>query len=355
MNYLDINNYDYILDEELIAQSPSTHRTGSRLLVVNPETQTIVDKTFSSITDHLKPRDLLVINTSKVWRARLNGYKVTENGDVGAKIELLLFNITENNSLEFLAKPAKRCLPNGKIKIGEKHYLEVISKNDDTVTCDLFVDSVKCGRQSIIDTIQQFGEVPLPPYIKQKNDEERYQTVYAGNFGSSAAPTAGLHFDEPLIKTIKEMGVEFCEVELHVGPGTFLPVRTNDLSQHKMHSEHYFLSEQTAQLLNNAKKENRRIICVGTTSLRCIESNYRKHQFFKSENTTTTLFLHPPQKIESADALITNFHLPKSTLLILVSAFGGYEFIKKVYAHAVKNRYRFFSFGDAMFLETKIG
>ena len=341
---LKTSDYDYNLPEELIAQTPLNDRSSSRLMVINREKQTISHKHFTDILDYLSNNDVLVINDTKVIPARLIGHKE----DTGAVIEVLLLKDLGNNTWETLAKPQKR------VKIGS-----IISFGDGLLKakCIELLDMGICKFELIyegilVEILDKLGEMPLPPYIHEKlQDKNRYQTVYAKNPGSAAAPTAGLHFTPELMKKIKEKGIQIIPVTLHVGLGTFRPVTEDDASKHEMHSEYYEISEESARLLNEAKKSGKRIVSVGTTSTRTLESAIHEDGLFYPECKNTNIFIYPGYKFKAIDALITNFHLPKSTLIMLVSALAGREFILKAYEEAVKERYRFFSFGDAMFIE----
>ena len=337
-------DYDYYLPEELIAQTPLNDRSSSRLLILNREKKTIEHKHFYDIVDRLNENDVLVINDTKVIPARLIGHKE----ETGAVIEVLLLKDLGNNIWQTLAKPQKR------VKIGS-----IISFGDGLLKakCIELLDMGICKFELIYDGIlveilDKLGEMPLPPYIHEKlQDKNRYQTVYAKNPGSAAAPTAGLHFTPEILDKIKAKGIQIIPVTLHVGLGTFRPVTEEDASKHEMHSEYYEISEESARLLNEAKKAGKRIISVGTTSTRTLESAIHDDGLFYPECKNTNIFIYPGYKFKAIDALITNFHLPKSTLIMLVSALAGREFILKAYEEAVKERYRFFSFGDAMFIE----
>lgn len=341
---LKTSDYDYYLPEELIAQTPLNDRSSSRLLILNREKKTIEHKHFYDIVDKLSENDVLVINDTKVIPARLIGHKE----DTGAVIEVLLLKDLGNNIWQTLAKPQKR------VKIGT-----IISFGDGLLRakCIELLDMGICKFELIYDGIlveilDKLGEMPLPPYIHEKlQDKNRYQTVYAKNPGSAAAPTAGLHFTPEILEKIKAKGIQIIPVTLHVGLGTFRPVTEEDASKHEMHSEYYEISEESARLLNEAKKAGKRIISVGTTSTRTLESAIHDDGLFYPECKNTNIFIYPGYKFKAIDALITNFHLPKSTLIMLVSALAGREFILKAYEEAVKERYRFFSFGDAMFIE----
>ncbi len=345
MDYKNIETYDYDLDESLIAQTPLKMRDHSKLLVVNKKDGSFKDDVFYNIIDYLESGDILVLNNTKVLPSRIYGIKKETN----AKIEVLLLKEIESDEWEALVRPQKR------VKKGT-----VISFDDDfeCVVTDVFNDGithVKFNYKGIfLEHLNKVGAMPLPPYIHEKlKDNNRYQTVYAKNLGSAAAPTAGLHFTNELLEKIKEKNVDILYVTLNVGLGTFRPVTEDDITHHDMHSEKYEITEEVANKLNKAKEEKRRIICVGTTSLRTLEANYQKYNSFKSTCEETDIFIYPPHEFKSCDALITNFHLPKSTLVMLVSAFSSVDIIMNAYKHAMENKYRFFSFGDAMFLTDK--
>lgn len=336
------SDFDFYLPEELIAQTPLKNRSGSRLLAVDRKTGTYSDHHFDEVIDFLRPDDIIVRNNTRVIPARLFGTKEETNGHV----EVLLLRDTGNDIWETLVGNARI------VKIGT-----VITFSD-----LLKAECVKIGEAGIrffrmiydgifMEILDKLGEVPLPPYIKEKlNDPERYQTVYSKVEGSAAAPTAGLHFTEELIKKIEDKGCRFVDVTLHIGLGTFRPVMVDDINEHHMHSEYYHISEEAAEILNNAKKNGQRIICVGTTSVRTLESNYKKYHCFKATSEETDIFIYPGYQFEAVDAMITNFHLPKSTLIMMISAFGGKELIWKAYQHAIDEKYRFFSFGDSMII-----
>ena len=343
MEDYSLEQFDFPLDEELIAQEPSQLRDHSRLMVLNKKEKTIEHKHFYDIIDYLRPGDVLVRNNSKVIPARLYGVKDQTN----AHVEVLLLKDLGNHLYECLCGNAKT------IKVGT-----LIHFQDDllTMTCvavrDEGIRVMELHYDGILyEILDKLGKMPLPPYIhKQCQDNSRYQTVYAKIEGSAAAPTAGFHFTDELFEKIKAKGVEVLDVTLHVGLGTFRPVKTNNILEHHMHSEEFEMTQEVADRLNLAKKEGRRIIAVGTTSTRTLEAIYKKyHQFVKTKESTD-IFIYPGYKYEAIDALITNFHLPKSTLIMLVSAFAGKDFILHAYDVAVKERYRFFSFGDAMFI-----
>ena len=336
------STYFYDLPEELIAQTPIEPRDMSRLLVYNRKTDKIEDKIFRDITDYLHKGDVLVVNNTRVLPARLFGYK-----DTGAKIEVLLQKRIDLKNWEVIARPFKRLQEGTKITFSQNLSAIVVEKGD-YGSC-----KIKFDFDGVFEhRLSEVGQVPLPPYIHEKlKNKERYQTVYAKVEGSSAAPTAGLHFTKELLAKIKDMGVEIIEVLLHVGLGTFRPVKEENILNHQMHSEYIEMSKENADILNKAKRDGRRIIAVGTTSVRVLESCVDEEGKIIPQKKDTSIFIYPSYKFKVVDALITNFHLPESTLIMLVSAFAGYENTMKIYHHAVENRYRFFSFGDAMFIE----
>jgi S-adenosylmethionine:tRNA ribosyltransferase-isomerase len=341
---MDIEEFDFELPETLIAQTPLKDRSASRLMVLDRNKREMEHKHFTDIKHYLKKGDCLVLNDTKVLPARLYGIKE----DTGAKIEVLLLKQMEEDTWEVLAKPAKRIKEGTTLTFGEGKL---------TATCKETLDHG--GR--ILDfqydgifyeVLDELGEMPLPPYIKEQLPEkDRYQTVYAKEEGSAAAPTAGLHFTEELLQEIKEMGVTVAFITLHVGLGTFRPVSVENIDDHKMHSEFYMMSHETANTLTKIRENGGRIISVGTTTTRTLETIARDHngQFVQSSGWTD-IFIYPGFEFKAIDGLITNFHLPKSTLIMLVSAFSDREFILKAYNEAVKEKYRFFSFGDAMFI-----
>ena len=343
---MDINLFDFYLPEELIAQKPCDQRDHSRLLAINYGNKTYEDKHFYDILNYLKPGDVLVRNNSKVIPARLLGVKEK----TGAHCELLLLKQLDGDKWECLTRPAKSLKVGARVDFGDgKLIAEVVEEEDEGLRI------VKMHYEGIfLEVLDQLGKMPLPPYIaKQLCSNDRYQTVYAKYEGSAAAPTAGFHFTPELFEKIKAMGVEVVDVTLHIGLGTFRPVKVQDTKDHVMHSEVYEINEEAATILNRAKAENRRIIAIGTTSVRTIESNYTKYGMFKPTKESTNIFIEPGYRFKVVDALITNFHLPKSTLIMLVSAFMDREFTLKIYQHAVEEKYRFFSFGDAMFIYGK--
>ncbi len=342
MNYKDIETYNYDLDESLIAQTPIEKRDESKLLVVDKNNGKYIDEKFYNIINYLNKGDTLVLNNTKVMPSRIIGYKI----DTNAKIEVLLLKELENNIWECLVRPQKRVKKGTIIKFDDSFNCEVINVLNDGIT------HVKLNYEGLLlEHLDKIGAMPLPPYIHEKlNDNDRYNTVYSCIYGSAAAPTAGLHFTNELLEKIKNKGIDILYVTLNVGLGTFRPVSENDITHHDMHKELYEISDEVANKLNKCKKENRRIICVGTTSLRTLEANIQKYGYFKGTSEETGIFIYPPYNFKSADALITNFHLPKSTLVMLVSAFSSVDIIKNAYKHAQNEKYKFFSFGDAMFL-----
>ncbi len=342
MDYKDLNTYDYDLDESLIAQTPLEKRDNSKLLVVNKNNGNYKDDIFYNIINYLNKGDVLVLNNTKVLPSRIYGYKI----DTNAKIEVLLLKEIDTDIWQCLVRPQKRVKVGTQIKFEDDFTCEVMEVLNDGIT------NVKLNYSGIlVEHLNNVGAMPLPPYIHEKlKNNDLYNTVYAKKEGSAAAPTAGLHFTNELLNKIKEKGIEILYVTLNVGLGTFRPVVENDITKHDMHKELYEISEDVASKLNQAKENNHRIICVGTTSLRTLEANISKYGKFKSTCEETGIFIYPPYKFKSCDALITNFHLPKSTLVMLVSAFSDIDIIKKSYAHAQEEKYKFFSFGDAMFL-----
>ena len=343
---MDINLFDFYLPEELIAQKPCEQRDHSRLLAINYGNKTYEDRNFFNIVEYLKPGDVLVRNNTKVIPARLLGVKEK----TGAKCELLLLKQLDGDNWECLTRPAKSLKVGARVNFGEgKLIAEVLEEKDEGIRI------VKMHYQGIfLEVLDQLGKMPLPPYIaKQLCSNDRYQTVYAKYEGSAAAPTAGFHFTPELFEKIKAMGVEVIDVTLHIGLGTFRPVKVQDTKDHIMHSELYEITEDAADKLNKAKANGQRIIAIGTTSVRTLEANYSKYGCFKPTKEETNIFIEPGYQYKVVDALITNFHLPKSTLIMLVSAFMDREFTLEVYNHAVEERYRFFSFGDSMFIYGK--
>ena len=340
---MDINYFNYDLPENLIAQTPIENRSESKLLVMDRKTGELEDKTFKDILSYFNKGDVLVLNDTKVLPARIFGKKE----ETGAHIELLLLKEIESDTWECLSRPFKRLKVGTKITFSNDLSATVLEKKEEGLV------NVKFSYNGIfIEQIEKIGLMPLPPYIhKSLKDQSRYQTVYAKYLGSAAAPTAGLHFTNELINSLKEKGVEIEYVTLHVGLGTFRPVSENDITKHHMHSERYIMTKEVADRLNKAKEENRKIYAVGTTSTRTLESIMNKYHKFTECNETTDIYIYPGYKFLAIDGLITNFHLPKSTLLMLVSAFSTRENILNAYKHAIDNNYRFFSFGDAMFIK----
>ena len=340
---MKVSDFNYELPQELIAQVPIKDRSASRLMVLNRENKTIEDKIFKDILDYLKPGDCLVRNNTKVIPARLYGIKE----ETGVHIEFLLLKRIEGDIWEVMVHPGRRLKIGTKVIFGEgllkAEILEMMEGGN---------RKVKFEYEGIFNEIlDQIGLMPLPPYIKEKlDDKSRYQTVYAKYEGSAAAPTAGLHFTEELLEKIKEKGVEIANVTLHVGIGTFRPVKVENIEEHDMHSEHYYIKHEDAEKINNTKKNGGRIIAVGTTSCRVLESVADEKGFVKETEGDTSIFIYPGYKFKCIDCLITNFHLPESTLIMLVSALAGKDYIMKAYKHAVEEKYRFFSFGDAMFI-----
>lgn len=335
------SDFYYDLPQELIAQTPVEPRDSSRLLVYDRAQDKVTHTIFRNLGDFLKPGDVLVVNNTKVIPARLIGKKVSTQ----AAAEVLLLKRLNLTDWEVLLRPAKRLKPGTDIVFSEKLKCKVLSAGEGVWTVRFEFEGVF---EEILD---ELGQVPLPPYIKEKLiDKSRYNTVYAKIEGSAAAPTAGLHFTPELIQSLKDKGVIFCEVLLNVGLGTFLPVKTDNIEDHHMHTEYYEVSQQAADIINQAKAEKRRVIAVGTTSVRVLESCGGQNGFVKSCKGNTDIFIYPGYKFKTVDALITNFHLPESTLIMLVSAFAGREKVLELYREAIELKYRFFSFGDAMFI-----
>ena len=345
---MDINEFDYDLPEELIAQTPLEKRDSSKLLILNKNNGELVHEHFSNIIDYLKKGDVLVLNDTKVIPARLIGVKE----ETQASIELLLLKDLGDDTWECLSKPAKRLKVGTIISFGDGLLkAEVTEKYDEGLT------HVRLLYKGILmEILDKLGTMPLPPYIHQKlKDKNRYQTVYAKVSGSAAAPTAGLHFTKELLKKIEDKGIIITYVTLHVGLGTFRPVQVDNILEHHMHSEFYVMNEETAKILNQAKEEERRIIAVGTTSTRTLETIATNNNGrFIATSGNTDIFIYPGYEFKAIDALITNFHLPKSTLVMLVSALASREYILNAYKVAIQNNYRFFSFGDAMFITNDI-
>lgn len=341
---MKVEEFDYNLPEELIAQTPLEKRDESRLLVLDKNTGNIENEKFYNIIDYLEKGDTLVLNDSKVLPARLIGLKEETN----AVIEILLLKNIENDIWECLVKPAKRIKIDTIVSFGNgKLKAKCIKVFDEGIRhFELIYDGI------LMEILDELGTMPLPPYIHEKlEDQSRYQTVYAKEIGSAAAPTAGLHFTKELLNKIEKKGVNIAYVTLHVGLGTFRPVSVEKVEEHEMHKEYYIMTKETAELLNQTKRNGKRIIAVGTTSTRTLETIRNKYDEFKECCGWTDIFIYPGYKWKAIDALITNFHLPKSTLVMLVSAFAGKENILNAYNYAIKEKYRFFSFGDAMFIK----
>ena len=345
---MNINDFDYVLPQELIAQTPLEKRDSSRLLVMDKESGELVHEHFNNIIQYLHKGDVLVLNDTKVIPARLIGVKE----ETGAVIELLLLKDVGNNIWECLAKPAKRLKAGTIVSFGNGELkAKVVERFDEgLVHVELIYDGI------LMEILDKLGTMPLPPYIHEKlEDQSRYQTVYAKNVGSAAAPTAGLHFTKELLQDIEDKGIIVTYVTLHVGLGTFRPVEVENILEHHMHSEFYVMNNETAQILNKAKEEGRRIIAVGTTSTRTLETIASNNNGkFLATSGNTDIFIYPGYEFKAIDALITNFHLPKSTLVMLVSALSSRENILHAYGVAIENKYRFFSFGDAMFITNSL-
>lgn len=336
------SSYYYDLPENLIAQTPIEPRDSSRLLVYDRKQNKIEHKIFRDIVDYLNAGDVLVINNTRVLPARLFGFK-----DTGAKIEVLLQKRINLKDWEVIARPFKRLKEGTRITFSQNLSCTILKK-EDYGSCVVRFDFDGVFE----DRLSEVGQMPLPPYIHEKlKDKERYQTVYSKIDGSSAAPTAGLHFTPQLLNKLKDKGVEIVEVLLHVGLGTFRPVKEDNILNHEMHSEYIEMSKENADKLNSAKREGRRIIAVGTTSVRVLESCADENGVIVPQKRETDIFIYPSYKFKVVDALITNFHLPESTLIMLISAFAGYDETMSIYNEAVKQKYRFFSFGDAMFIK----
>ncbi len=340
---MNVKDFDYHLPEELIAQDPLEDRSSSRLMILDKTTGQLQHSVFKNIIEELHEGDCLVINNTKVIPARLYGAKV----DTNAKIEVLLLKRRENNIWEVLVKPGKKAKPGTEISFGDGKLVGTV------------IDIVEEGNRLIQfsyegifeEVLDELGQMPLPPYIThQLKDKNRYQTVYAKYDGSAAAPTAGLHFTPELLREIEEKGIDIARVTLHVGLGTFRPVKVDEITDHHMHSEFFQIEEDAAAKINKAKESGGRVICVGTTSCRTIESAADENGHMEAKSGWTEIFIYPGYKFKVLDCLITNFHLPESTLIMLVSALAGREHVLAAYEEAVKERYRFFSFGDAMLI-----
>lgn len=354
-----LSDYDYNLPEELIAQMPADKRENSRMMVLNRKDRTISHKHFYDIVDLLDDNTLLVMNNTKVLPARLIGHK-----DTGAKIEVFLLKQSESNIensqekqhlWDVLIKPSKRVKPDTIIKISDELSVKAIKRLEDNG--EWLVELIYEGN-NVLDILHRNGQIPLPPYIERKIpnedlkklDFERYQTVYAKDEGSVAAPTAGLHFTKEILQKLQNKGVELAYVTLNVGLGTFRPVQCENVENHKMHSETFEISPKAAEQINKAKSEGKKIVAVGTTTVRTLETAFQKYGCIKACHDHSELFIYPPYEFKVIDNLITNFHLPKSTLLMLVSALAGKDFIFEAYKEAIENKYRFFSYGDCMYI-----
>ena len=347
---MKLSDYDYNLPEELIAQMPADKRENSRMLVLDRNNKTIEHKHFFDIIDYIDENSILVLNNTKVLPARLYGTK-----DTGAKIEVFLLEPKEKNRWSALVKPSKRIKPDTVITISDDLKVKPIERLEDDG--EWLVELIYDG--DLFEILHKVGNIPLPPYIERKLsteelkqfDKERYQTVYAKDEGSVAAPTAGLHFTKEILKKLKEKGVEIAYVTLNVGLGTFRPVKCENILDHKMHSETFEITQEAADKINRAKAKGKKLIAVGTTTVRTLETAYQKFGCIKPCHDHSELFIYPPYEFKVVDNLITNFHLPKSTLLMLVSALAGKDFIFKAYQEAIENNYRFFSYGDCMYIK----
>lgn len=351
---MKVSDFNYNLPKELIAQVPIKNRDESRLMVLDRKNKIIENKIFKDIIDYIEPGDCLVRNNTKVIPARLYGIKQ----ETGAHIEFLLLNRIEGDIWEVMVRPGRRLMPGTKVIFGEG----VLEKREDQkiLLRAEILEKLESGNRKVKfkydgifnEILDQIGLMPLPPYIHEKlKEKDRYQTVYAKYEGSAAAPTAGLHFTNELLEKLQAKGIEIANVTLHVGIGTFRPVKVENVEEHDMHSEHFYIKPEDAEKINKAKREGHRVIAVGTTSCRVLESIADENGMVKTTESDTRIFIYPGYKFKCIDALITNFHLPESTLIMLVSALAGKEFIMKAYNEAVEKKYRFFSFGDAMFIK----
>ena len=340
---MNIDDFNYNLPENLIAQSPLKERRDSRLLIINPTKQTLQDSFFKQFTSHLSSNDLVIFNDTKVIKARLFGKKLT-----GGKVELLIERILDNTNATALIKTSKTIKSGMEVMIDKGVYLKIISRKN-----NLF--HIRLNKGSFEKLLKSYGHVPLPPYIQREDEEQdmiRYQTIYAKNEGAVAAPTAGLHFSQSDFKELNKKNITTAFLTLHVGSGTFQPVKVSDINDHIMHEEVYYLDAKIIDAIAKTKAKGGRIIAIGTTVLRALESAFAE-EVIKKDYNVTKIFIKPGFKFKVVDALFTNFHLPKSTLLMLISAFAGSKFTKKAYNHAIEKKYRFFSYGDAMFIEQK--
>lgn len=341
---MKVSDFNYELPEKLIAQHPYDKRDEARLMVLDRNNRTIEHKVFKDIIDYLNPGDCLVINNTKVIPARLLGQK-----DTGAKIEFLLLKRIEGDTWEAMVRPGSKLKPGTKVTFGggilKAEILDILDGGNRKVVFEY--DGI------FNEVLDKVGLMPLPPYITEatKEDQKKYQTVYAKYDGSAAAPTAGLHFTKELLQKIKEKGVEIANVTLHVGIGTFRPVKVENVEEHEMHSEHFYIKKEDVDKINNCKKEGKRVIAVGTTSCRVLESVSNKDGMMREYEGDTNIFIYPGYRFKCVDCLITNFHLPESTLIMLVSSLAGKDFILEAYKEAVEKEYKFFSFGDAMFIK----
>lgn len=346
---MKLSDFNYYLPEELIAQHPATKRDESRLLVLDKNTGNIEHKVFKDILGYLRPNDCLVLNETRVIPARIYGTKK----DTDSKVEILLLKDMGENKWEVLVKPGKKCKIGTTLEFGKREGQSALIE---ATVIDILEDGnriVELKYEGVLNALlDEIGVMPLPPYIHEKlKEKERYQTVYSRVEGSSAAPTAGLHFTKDLLKNIEDMGIKIAKVTLHVGLGTFRPVKEENIEDHKMHSEYYEIDDKACNIINETKKNGGRVICVGTTSCRTVESAADENGYLVPQKGNTEIFIYPGYKFKVLDALITNFHLPESTLLMLISALANREMILDTYKIAVENKYRFFSFGDAMFIK----
>lgn len=344
-----LSDYEYELPEELIAQKPASKRTKSKMMVLDMASKSVEHKCFSDIVDYLDENDVLVLNDTKVFPARLLGQKIT-----GAGVEVFLLKEHETKQWEALIKPSKRVNAGNIIKISEELYVKTLTKLDGGKWL------VELGyKGNIYEILQKVGNIPLPPYIERKIssetlkklDTKRYQTVFAKRVGSVAAPTAGLHFTKDILQKLKKKGVQICYVTLNVGLGTFKPVKCENIAEHQMDSESFEISRKTAKIINEAKKSGKKIVAVGTTSVRTLETCFQKHGEIKACKDCSCLFIYPPYEFKVVDKLLTNFHLPKSTLIMLVSALAGKDFVFDAYQKAIDEKYRFYSYGDCMLIK----
>ena len=340
---MEVKDFDYELPVECIAQTPLEKRSNSKLMLLDRNNGDITHKHFYDIIDYLNEGDVLVLNDTKVMPSRIYG----EKEDTKAKIEFLLLKETDKDCYEALTRPARRVKLGTRVRFSDELSLEVLEKKDEGMcVVKFFYEGI------FIEKLEQLGEMPLPPYIHEKlNDKDRYQTIYASNLGSAAAPTAGLHFTDELMERIRQKGIQIEYVTLHIGLGTFRPMSVEHIQDHHMHTEWFKMTKEVAERLNKAKEEKRRIIAVGTTSTRTLESIYTKYNKFVDTAEDTNIFIYPGYQFKAIDGLITNFHLPKSTLIMLVSAFSSRDYVLNAYQEAIKNNYRFFSFGDSMFIK----